>query len=62
MKEAPNIEVYINIFTSVQKIIKEKSIYFELIINIFEDKNFFYVENLVWVQEHEEDAKNMQEV
>ena len=33
-----------------------------LIINIFEDKNFFYVENLVWVQEHEEDAKNMQEV
>ena len=33
-----------------------------LIINIFEDKNFFYVENLVWVQEHDEDAKNMQEV
>ena len=33
-----------------------------MIINIFEDKNFFYVENLVWVQEHDEDAKNMQEV
>ena len=25
VKEDPNIEVYINIFTSVQKIIKEKS-------------------------------------
>lgn len=32
------------------------------VINIFEDKSFFYVENLVWVQEHFEDTIEMNEV
>ena len=33
-----------------------------MILNIFEEKGFFYVENLVWVQEHDEDSAEMNEV
>ena len=32
------------------------------ILNIFEEKGFFYVENLVWVQQHYEDTIEMNEV
>lgn len=32
------------------------------IIDIFENKGFFYVENLVWVQSHDEDALQLKEV
>ena len=33
-----------------------------MILNIFEEKGFYYVENLVWVQEHDEDSTEMNEV
>ena len=32
------------------------------ILDVFEEKNFFYVENLVWVQAHDEDTAMMNEV
>ena len=32
------------------------------IIDIFEDKGFFYVENLVWVQSREKDMNALHEV
>ena len=33
-----------------------------MILELFEEKNFFYVENLVWVQSHDDDTAEMNAV
>ena len=33
-----------------------------MILDLFEEKNFFYVENLVWVQSHDDDTAEMNAV